>query len=178
MVCGESLRGRRGHGEGVLGGEQHHTILIPVTTDSSDTGLDRTTLPDRPPHDRVTNGPPKPPSLRRCAAMWRKRSLKVVAPVLAVAAVAGVGLWLHSVDRTASDTWHSVGTEEADRIDVNASVQRVDAVGREVVLRILVVPRGRYGEYDGVAPTVDIRLLNSSSLRGDQLFPAHQRISS
>ncbi|GAB3878664.1 DUF4436 family protein [Kibdelosporangium lantanae] len=110
--------------------------------------------------------------------MWRKRSLKVIAPVLAVAAVAGVGLWLHSVDRTAGDTWHSVGTDEPDRVDVNASVQRVDAVAREVVLRILVVPRGRYGEYEGVAPTLDIRLLNSSSLRGDQLFAAHQRISS
>lgn len=111
-------------------------------------------------------------------AMWWKGSLRVVAPVVVVAAVAGVGLWLHSVDRTAGDTWHSVGTDEPDRIDVNASVQRVDAVAREVVLRILVVPRGRFGEHDGVAPTVDVRLLNSSSLRGDQVLPAHQRISS
>jgi hypothetical protein len=110
--------------------------------------------------------------------MWWNRSLKVVAPVLAVAALAGVGLWLHSVDRTASDTWHSVGTEASDRIDVHASVQRVDAAAREVVLRILVVPQGRFGEDGGVAPTVDVRLLNSSSLRGDQSFPAHQRISS
>jgi hypothetical protein len=110
--------------------------------------------------------------------MWAMRAVKIIAVVLVLAAAAGLGVWLHSVDRTAGDTWHSAGTDEPDRIDVNASVQRVDAAGREVILRVLVVPRGRFGEDDGLAPTAELRLLNSSSLRGDQVFPAHQRISS
>lgn len=116
------------------------------------------------------------------AAMSPKRSVplpaKVVAVVALVAVAAGIGLWLHSVDRTAGDTYHSVGTTAPDRVDVNASVQRVDAAAREVVLRVLVVPLGKLGEDDGVAPAADLKLLSSSSLRGDQVFPAHQRISS
>jgi hypothetical protein len=116
------------------------------------------------------------------AAMSLKRSVplpaKVVAVVALVAVAAGIGLWLHSVDRTAGDTYHSVGTTAPDRVDVNASVQRVDAAAREVVLRVLVVPLGKLGEDDGVAPAADLKLLSSSSLRGDQVFPAHQRISS
>lgn len=114
--------------------------------------------------------------------MWAKRPMRSVVAVggvvAGVVAVAGLGLWLHSADRTAGDTWHSVGTEVPDRIDVLASVQRVDAVAREAQLRVLVVPRGKLGEDDGTAPAAQLRLLNSSSLRGDQVFPAHQRISS
>ncbi|MFD8500418.1 DUF4436 family protein [Amycolatopsis sp. NPDC059657] len=98
-------------------------------------------------------------------------------PLLVVVA-AGLGLWLHAADRTAGDTWHSAGTEVPDRIDVFASVQRIDAAGREAVLRVLAVPLGRFGEGNGEAPTAELRLLNSSSLRGDHVFPAHQRISS
>jgi len=114
--------------------------------------------------------------------MWSrlrsKRTVTALVAVLMLAAVIGGGWWLHSVDRTAGDTWHSVGTETADRVDVLASVQRVDAVAREVVLRVLVIPRGKLGEDDGAAPAAELRLLNSSSLRGDQVFPAHQRVSS
>jgi len=106
------------------------------------------------------------------------RPLKIILVLALVAIAAGLGLWLHSIDRTAGDTWHSVGTSDPDRIDVNASVQRVDAAAREVVLRVLVVPHGKLGEDEGLAPTSELRLLNSSSLRGDQVFPAHQRISS
>lgn len=98
--------------------------------------------------------------------------------IVAALVVAGLGLWLYSTDRTAGDTWHSVGTQDPDRIDVSASVQRVDAVAREVVLRVLVVPHGKYGEDDSLAPREELRLLSSSSLRGDQVLPAHQRISS
>jgi hypothetical protein len=106
------------------------------------------------------------------------RPVKAAAVVALVAIAAGLGLWLHSADRTAGDSWHSIGTTEADRIDVNASVQRIDAAAREVVLRVLVVPRGKFGEDEGLAPVTELKLLTSSSLRGDQVFPAHQRISS
>ncbi len=103
---------------------------------------------------------------------------KAIATVLTVAIAAGLGLWLHAADRTAGDTGHWVGTHDPDRIEVTASVLKVDAAAREAVLRVLVIPLGRYGEDDGVAPSGELRLLNSSSLRGDHVFPAHQRISS
>jgi hypothetical protein len=106
------------------------------------------------------------------------RPVKTVAVLVLVALAAGVGLLLHAADRTAGDTWHSVGTDEADRVEVSASIQRIDAAAREVVLRVLVTPHGELGEDNGLAPAAELRLLNSSSLRGDQVFPAHQRISS
>lgn len=98
--------------------------------------------------------------------------------LVGIAGAAGVGVWVHSAERTAGDTWHSIGVEAPDRIDVFATVQKVDAVAREVTLRVLVEPRGRLGEDGGVAPSGDLTLLNSSSLRGDQTFPAHERIAS
>ncbi|WP_326836113.1 DUF4436 family protein [Amycolatopsis rhabdoformis] len=98
--------------------------------------------------------------------------------LVGIGLAAGAGLWVHSAERTAGDTWHSVGVEVPDRIDVYATVQKVDAVAREVTLRVLVEPRGRLGEDNGVAPAADLTLLNSSSLRGDQTFPAHERIAS
>lgn len=97
--------------------------------------------------------------------------------VVGLALAIGIGMGVHAADRTTGDTWHSVGTEAPDRIDVNATVQKVDALTREVTLRVLVVPRGRFGEDDGFAPAADLTLLNSSSLRSDQTFPAHQRIA-
>ncbi|OOC07633.1 DUF4436 domain-containing protein [Amycolatopsis azurea DSM 43854] len=103
---------------------------------------------------------------------------KVVAVALTVVIAAGLGLWLYSADRTAGDTGHWAGSHAPDRIEVNASVLKVDAAAREAVLRVLVVPLGRFGEDDGVAPTGELRLLSSSSLRDDRVFPAHQRISS
>lgn len=101
----------------------------------------------------------------------------LVLPLLVVIA-AGLGLWLHTADRSAGDTLHLAGTEVPDRIDVFVSVQRIDAAGREAVLRVLASPHGKFGEDDGAAPSGELRLLSSSSLRGDHVFPAHQRISS
>ncbi|MFE0028609.1 DUF4436 family protein [Amycolatopsis sp. NPDC059021] len=106
------------------------------------------------------------------------RPVKAVSAVLLLVAAIGVGTWLHAIDRSAGETWHAVGADEPDRIDVNASVQRVDTVAREVVLRVLIVPRGRLGDEEGLVPAADLKLLNSSNLRGDQIFPARQRISS
>nr|WP_236796197.1 DUF4436 family protein [Amycolatopsis sp. GM8] len=104
-------------------------------------------------------------------------SRAVAAGIAGVVIAVGLGLWLHSVDRTTGESWHSIGAGSPDRVDVYATVQRVDAAAREVVLRVLVIPRGRLGEDDGSAPAGELRLLTSSSLRGDQLLPAHQRIA-
>ncbi|MEU3777732.1 DUF4436 family protein [Streptomyces sp. NPDC032472] len=65
--------------------------------------------------------------------------------VLIVVAV-GVGSWLQFSERQASDTVHTVGSSAADRVDVEAAVQRVDAAARELVLRVRVTPHGSLGD--------------------------------
>nr|WP_245236710.1 DUF4436 family protein [Streptomyces wedmorensis] len=65
----------------------------------------------------------------------------VLAGCLVVAAIA-LGTWLQFGERQALDKVYSAGGSEPDRVDVEASVQRVDAAGRELILRVLVTPRG------------------------------------
>ncbi|MFJ3901663.1 DUF4436 domain-containing protein [Streptomyces sp. NPDC090025] len=97
----------------------------------------------------------------------------------AVTVAALCGLWLQYGERQDLNTRYTVGgSEEQDRIDVDAAVQRVDATGRELTLRILVTPRGALAEAGGLSPTGDLTLLTSPAVRGDLSFPAHRRISS
>lgn len=72
--------------------------------------------------------------------------------LLAVAATALCGLWLQFGERQDLDTRYTAGGQTPDRIDIDASVQRVDAAGRELVLRVLVTPRGGLAEAGGVSP--------------------------
>nr|WP_314622015.1 DUF4436 family protein [Streptomyces sp. DSM 40976] len=41
---------------------------------------------------------------------------------------------------------YSAGSSAPDRVDIEASVQRLDAAGRELILRVLVAPRGEPAE--------------------------------
>ncbi|MCX4807164.1 DUF4436 domain-containing protein [Streptomyces sp. NBC_01214] len=88
-----------------------------------------------------------------------------------------VGAWLQFGERQALDTVYTAGRADRDRIDVNATIQRVDAAGREMTLRVLVTPRGALAEADGVSPTEDLTVQTSTATRGDLTFKAHQRIS-
>ncbi|MGW6706344.1 DUF4436 domain-containing protein [Streptomyces sp. NPDC054956] len=97
--------------------------------------------------------------------------------VLAVVAAVTVGAWLQFGERQALDTVSTAGREDPDRVDVEATVQRVDAAGRELVLRVLVTPRGALAEAGGVSPVEDLTLQTSTATRGDLVFKAHQRIS-
>ncbi|MEU0940463.1 DUF4436 family protein [Embleya sp. NPDC005971] len=63
-----------------------------------------------------------------------------------------VGVWLQVGERMALDTRHRASSSAPDRVDVRASVQRVDATARELVLRLLVTPRGNPAEDGGPAP--------------------------
>lgn len=93
-----------------------------------------------------------------------------------VAAVT-VGGWLQFGERQALDTVYSAGSTDPDRLDIDATAQRVDAAGRELVLRVLVTPREELAEAGGVSPTQDLTLRTSTSTRGDLTFKAHSRIS-
>lgn len=97
--------------------------------------------------------------------------------VLAVAAAAAVGVWLQFGERQAMDTRYRVGDAAPDRVDIDASVQRVDAAGRELVLRVLVTPRGSLAEAGGISPAQTLTLQTSPSIRRDLTFPAHSRIA-
>ncbi|MFI6644896.1 DUF4436 family protein [Streptomyces sp. NPDC050504] len=99
-----------------------------------------------------------------------------LACLLAVAAVA-VGAWLQIGERQALDEAYTAGGPVPDRVDVRASVQRVDAAGRELTLRVLVTPRGELAEAGGLSPTEDLTLQTSTSTRGDLTFKAHSRIA-
>ncbi|MGW0875622.1 DUF4436 family protein [Streptomyces sp. NPDC002740] len=96
--------------------------------------------------------------------------------ILIVVAVA-VGSWLQFTERQAVDTVHTVGSSAADRVDVEAVVQSVDAVGRELVLRVWVTPRGTLGEAGGAAPVADLSLQTSGATLSDLEFGAHERLA-
>ncbi|WP_330328439.1 DUF4436 domain-containing protein [Streptomyces sp. NBC_00536] len=97
--------------------------------------------------------------------------------LLAIVAAVTVGAWLQFGERQALDTVYTAGRADSDRVDVDASVQRVDAAGREMVLRIQVRPRGALAEAGGISPVEDLTLQTSTATRGDLTFKAHQRIS-
>ncbi|MFE4575914.1 DUF4436 family protein [Streptomyces chartreusis] len=104
----------------------------------------------------------------------------VLIAILIVVAVA-VGSWLQFTERQTADTVHTVGSSAADRVDVEAAVQSVDAAGRELVLRVWVTPRGSLGEQDGAAapaaPAADLSLQTSGATLGDLEFAAHERLA-
>lgn len=106
-----------------------------------------------------------------------RRLLVPALVALAIAAAIAVGIWLQYGERQAMDTRYTAGSSAADRIDISASVQRVDATGRELTLRLLVTPHGALAEEGGLAPAQDLVLQTSSSVRGDLSFKAHNRIS-
>ncbi|MFE9561717.1 DUF4436 family protein [Streptomyces sp. NPDC006487] len=97
--------------------------------------------------------------------------------LLAIVAAVGVGAWLQFGERQDQDTVHTTGRADPDRVDVQATIQRVDAAARELVLRVLVRPRGALAEADGVAPVEDLTLQTSAATRDDLTFKAHQRIA-
>ncbi|MDQ8702216.1 DUF4436 family protein [Streptomyces sp. LHD-70] len=110
--------------------------------------------------------------------LHRPRGLLLAGLVLlAVAAAAAVGVWLQFGERQDLDTRYRAGSSAPDRVDVDASVQRVDAAGRELVLRVMVTPRGSLGEAGGISPVRSLTLQTSPSIRTDLTFPAHSRIA-
>ncbi|MFD3805432.1 DUF4436 family protein [Streptomyces sp. NPDC058611] len=75
--------------------------------------------------------------------------------LLAIVAAVAAGAWLQFGERQALDTVYTAGRADADRVDVQAAVQHVDAAGREMMPRVLVTPRGALAEAGGVSPVED-----------------------
>ncbi|MFF7163405.1 DUF4436 family protein [Streptomyces sp. NPDC008086] len=119
--------------------------------------------------------PPSPsPRPRRFGASI----LPVLLPfALLVLVAVSVGSWLQFTERNANDTVHTVGSRAADRVDVEATVQSVDAAARELVLRVRVTPRGALGEEEGTAPVADLSVETSVATLNDLEFKAHERLA-
>ncbi|MCF2527461.1 DUF4436 family protein [Yinghuangia soli] len=110
----------------------------------------------------------------------KRRRIAVAGAVAAVvAAVLATGVWLQFGERADLDTRYRAvpAGADADRVDVTATVVRVDAAARELVLRVLVTPRGALAEDGGLAPAVDLALQTSPQVRGDLNYRAHTRIA-
>ncbi|MFE2550246.1 DUF4436 family protein [Streptomyces sp. NPDC059355] len=119
-----------------------------------------------------------PPSHPPRQGRSRASLLPVLLPlaILIVVAVA-VGSWLQFTERQAIDTVHTVGSSAADRVDVEATVQSVDAAARELLLRVRVTPLGTLGEEEESAPVADLSLQTSAATLGDLEFKAHERVA-
>lgn len=108
----------------------------------------------------------------------RASLLPVLLPLAILILVAvSVGSWLQFSERQAIDTVRTVGSQAADRVDVEADVQQVDAKARELALRVRVTPRGTLGEEGGTAPVADLTLQTSAQTLGDLEFKAHERLT-
>ncbi|WOX20777.1 DUF4436 family protein [Streptomyces solicathayae] len=118
--------------------------------------------------------PPDPPRPSR----FKASLLPILIPIAVLIVVAvGVGSWLQYRERQEIDTVHTVGSGATDRVDVEATVQRVDAAARELLLRVRVTPLGNLGEAGGTAPVADLSLQTSTQTLGDLTFPAHERLA-
>ncbi|MFI1379691.1 DUF4436 family protein [Embleya sp. NPDC020886] len=118
------------------------------------------TKPDSREHRRAGTGPTEN------SAKPRRRLWGPALVAAGVCAAAGLGLWLQIGERLALDERHVVGSVAPDRVDVDASVQRVDAASRELTLRVTVVPRGRLADPDGLSPAGDLVVRTSAAVRG------------
>nr|WP_307856704.1 DUF4436 family protein [Catenulispora pinistramenti] len=116
-------------------------------------------------------------SLGRAAKWGRRRLFATIAVIAAVVAAVTVGIWLQVGERLALDKKYALPSAAPDRIDVAASIQRVDATGRELTLRVMVTPRGAYADPQGLAASGDLVIQTSAPVRGDLKYPAHARIS-
>ncbi|MFF5480353.1 DUF4436 family protein [Streptomyces sp. NPDC012935] len=104
--------------------------------------------------------------------------LPVLIPfALLVLVAVSVGSWLQFTERNANETVRTVGSRAVDRVDVEATVQSVDAAARELVLRVRVTPRGTLGEEEGTAPVADLSLQTSVATLSDLAFEAHERLA-
>ncbi|MFG2328049.1 DUF4436 family protein [Streptomyces sp. NPDC048604] len=118
---------------------------------------------------------PSPDSPRPRRSRTSLLPILIPLAILIVVAVS-VGSWLQYRELQAIDTVHTVGSGAADRVDVEATVQRVDAAARELLLRVRVTPLGNLGEEDGTAPVADLSLQTSTATLGDLAFKAHERL--
>jgi hypothetical protein len=104
----------------------------------------------------------------------------MVGAVVFVVLATLVGVYLTHLDGGGRHYGFGVGATQApDRVDVLATINRVDASRNEAEVRVFVSVAGAYAEDDtGVYPKQDVTVGTSSLSSGELTFPAGKRIVS
>ena len=113
---------------------------------------------------------PAPPSRPRRARRWANRA----GVLLLTAALAAAGLWGYRSDQDSRELSVTLeGTTSANRLDLFATILRVDPGTREALVRIQVIPEGTTA--DPALPTAPARTLGlytTSTAQTTLTFPA------
>lgn len=110
----------------------------------------------------------------------RRRWWPYVAVPVGVLVAVGVGAAAFYGEFNSRDVEYSItgGPDSVDAVAVSATVQRVEAAARELVLQVLVTPKGSYTEQgDPAMPGKDLVLDTSSLTTAPLRFAAHERIT-
>ncbi|MGH8921284.1 MAG: DUF4436 family protein, partial [Actinomycetes bacterium] len=108
----------------------------------------------------------------------RRNWLPYVAVPLGVLVAVGLGAAAFFGESTSRDVTYTTANVPTDAIAVEVTVQRVEAAARELVLQVLVRPRGSYAEeFDPPVPNRDLVLDTSSLTTAPLRFAAHDRIT-
>jgi hypothetical protein len=104
---------------------------------------------------------------------------RVVAVALVPVLLCTVGVLLYLKERDARQLGREVGDRSAaDRVEIQVTVQQVDAADQRAVLRVLAVPRGTFAADEGATvPSHDIEVQTSSLTQTDLRYPAGETIS-
>lgn len=105
---------------------------------------------------------------------WVRISVVIV---LLVALIATVAIWSQVGGAgVGSQAVQTSPDAASDRVDITATVVRVDPASGELMLRVLVTPRGALTEEQGLSPKEDLEILTSAAMKTDPFFPAGERI--
>ncbi|HEX4725339.1 MAG TPA: DUF4436 family protein [Pseudonocardiaceae bacterium] len=108
--------------------------------------------------------------------LWRGGQALLV--LLAVAALAGLGIFGYSNERDIRQAEYTTGDSAAhDGVELDVTVQRVDPTARQLAVVVLAHPRGRYAQDgDRLVPAQNLVVDTSSLSQGTLRFPAGDRI--
>ncbi|HEX9336173.1 MAG TPA: DUF4436 family protein [Pseudonocardiaceae bacterium] len=101
-----------------------------------------------------------------------------LAVVVAVAALAGLGIFGYSNERDIRQAEYATGDSAShDGVELDVTVQRVDPTARQLAVVLLAHPRGRYAENgDPLVPARELVIDTTSLSQGSLKFPAGDRI--
>lgn len=121
--------------------------------------------------------PVEPASAVASRAPWPTWAKAAVVAALVVSLIAAVAVWSQlSGTAGGAQPLQTAPEAPADRVDITATVVRVDAGAGELMLRLQVTPRGTLTSEGGLSPVEDLEILTSAAMRTDPFFPARERI--
>lgn len=121
----------------------------------------------------TTATPPTSPTARSQRSRW----LLLIAALLTVLVVS-TATWYAATGAAGTQGALQAGTnDQPDRVDIHASLVRVDPARDEMLLRMVVTPQGSLGDGGGLTPTQDLEIQTSAAVKTDLSFPAGERMS-